>query len=465
MSDQNAPYPDQYPAPEATPAGTQPRFVAQAMSEDQVVSEPPSNGQHGLGPFTLREWIVMALAVALLILSFFGAVSVDAVGMSSSVWAFGITWLGAALFPTVAAALIAVRRFAPRVQFMGALSVDQVASVAFSVAAFLWLNLGIILGQLSSAMGDMMGFVGGGRNPVSISVIVWISFVVSLAGVFFTVVARFVPPFAEDFTNRTETVAHATARPARPLVTSPKPAPAPAPWPGAEQGQPYAYPPQGVPAQQAPTQQASTQQAPYGAPYGDPAAQQAGVASGLQDPFGGAHAQHEAPVYQAPAEQEVPAYAAPAEQEVPAYAVPAEAESAPIEDDDAQDVEAICGAEFGTSDTPDDRTSGAPDGDASAEEARPEPLVETHQEAAPATTVLPVSEQTAAAPQQAPAAQPFWALTPEQRDVHDFEGRPIYSIGPTAWALVLEDRGTYFVMRHDDGRIGYLHNTTNITRG
>ena len=62
-------------------------------------------------------------------------------------------------------------------------------------------------------------------------------------------------------------------------------------------------------------------------------------------------------------------------------------------------------------------------------------------------------------------AQPFWALAPEQCEVHDFEGRPIYSIGPTAWALVLEDRGSYFVMRHDDGRIGYLHDTTNITRG
>ena len=68
-------------------------------------------------------------------------------------------------------------------------------------------------------------------------------------------------------------------------------------------------------------------------------------------------------------------------------------------------------------------------------------------------------------PQEAPSAQPFWALAPEQREVHDFEGRPIYSIGPTAWALVLEDRGSYFVMRHDDGRIGYLHDTTNITRG
>jgi hypothetical protein len=30
---------------------------------------------------------------------------------------------------------------------------------------------------------------------------------------------------------------------------------------------------------------------------------------------------------------------------------------------------------------------------------------------------------------------------------------------------VLEDRGTYFVMRHDDGRVGYLHNVAGVTRG
>ncbi|MGO1236700.1 MAG: hypothetical protein ACTMLY_12035, partial [Microbacterium gubbeenense] len=228
MSDQNAPYPGQYAAPEATPAGTQPRFVAQAMSEDQVVNEPPANAQHGLGPFTLREWIVMALAVALLVLSFFSAVTIETVRINPSVWSLGITWLGAVLFPVVAAALIAVRRFVPRVQFMGALSVDQVASVAFAVAAFLWLNLGLILGQLSSAVNNMIGFFGGGGGVISISVIVWISFVVALAGVFFTAVARFVPPFAEDFANRTETTAHATARPARPIVAAPKPEPAPA---------------------------------------------------------------------------------------------------------------------------------------------------------------------------------------------------------------------------------------------
>ena len=58
----------------------------------------------------------------------------------------------------------------------------------------------------------------------------------------------------------------------------------------------------------------------------------------------------------------------------------------------------------------------------------------------------------------APARQQaFWALAPDERDVVDEAGTPFFRIGPTAWALVIEDRGDTFVVRHEDGRIGYLH--------
>jgi hypothetical protein len=30
---------------------------------------------------------------------------------------------------------------------------------------------------------------------------------------------------------------------------------------------------------------------------------------------------------------------------------------------------------------------------------------------------------------------------------------------------VIEDRGSVFVIRHEDGRIGYLHDVEGITRG
>jgi hypothetical protein len=73
--------------------------------------------------------------------------------------------------------------------------------------------------------------------------------------------------------------------------------------------------------------------------------------------------------------------------------------------------------------------------------------------------------------EQAPAAshpvaqQPFWALAATERDVYDAQGSPLFRIGPTAWALVIEDRGSVFVVRHEDGRIGYLHDVSGVTRG
>lgn len=75
---------------------------------------------------------------------------------------------------------------------------------------------------------------------------------------------------------------------------------------------------------------------------------------------------------------------------------------------------------------------------------------------------------TSWAPQHEPEPvrhQAFWALAPDERDVVDEAGAPVWRIGPTAWALVIEDRGDTFVMRHEDGRIGYLHNTSGVTRG
>ncbi|MGP6178108.1 hypothetical protein ACTU6U_12525 [Microbacterium sp. A196] len=61
--------------------------------------------------------------------------------------------------------------------------------------------------------------------------------------------------------------------------------------------------------------------------------------------------------------------------------------------------------------------------------------------------------------------QPFWALAPTARDVVDEQGAPLFRIGPDAWALVVEDRGGAYVIRHDDGRIGYLHEIADITKG
>lgn len=68
-------------------------------------------------------------------------------------------------------------------------------------------------------------------------------------------------------------------------------------------------------------------------------------------------------------------------------------------------------------------------------------------------------------PESPARSQAFWALAPEERDVVDESGIPLFRIGPTAWALVIEDRGEVFVVRHEDGRIGYLHVIEGVTRG
>lgn len=87
------------------------------------------------------------------------------------------------------------------------------------------------------------------------------------------------------------------------------------------------------------------------------------------------------------------------------------------------------------------------------------------------TEVQPLFEQPSewAAPETAApepeVQQAFWALVPEERDVLDESGIPLFRIGPTAWALVIEDRGPVYVVRHEDGRVGYLHDVSGVTRG
>lgn len=98
------------------------------------------------------------------------------------------------------------------------------------------------------------------------------------------------------------------------------------------------------------------------------------------------------------------------------------------------------------------------------------------EEAAPVSSAAePAYDETAAFPfaveedrvEPAPAAatQAFWALSPVERDVVDENGLPLFTVGPTAWALVIEDRGDRFVVRHEDGRVGFLTDISGVTRG
>lgn len=119
--------------------------------------------------------------------------------------------------------------------------------------------------------------------------------------------------------------------------------------------------------------------------------------------------------------------------------------------------------------------------DASADEHPYAPSVDAPAYSEPVVAAEPTAETTAFAPDEAttprasgeaaeqaaaaPATQPFWALVPVEREVVDEAGVGIFTVGPTAWALVIEERGDVFVIRAEDGRVGYLHDTSGVTRG
>lgn len=302
------------------------------ISEGVDAVTPEEKPQYGVGPFSVREVTLVGVWLVAFVVSFFGVASQQAMSQllfGGSVWTNGLDWILTIGAPTVAVFLIVLRRFSPDgIRRVGSLGIDQFASVAFSVSAVIW--LGLLWRNVAVAIETGVWIYGW---------VAWLEFFLMLAGVVLTVVAPFIPPFAEDFAGRREIVAHRNARPIR--AVSPRPA----------------RPPRPV--------------------VEDSNADTAAFATG--------------------------AYAdrAPAEQ----------AEWTPTQS----------------------RDTGAP---------------------------VERVEAASSSSQQA-----FWALTPEERDVVDERGEPLFRVGPTAWALVLEDRGEVFVVRHEDGRVGYLHDVSEVTRG
>ncbi|WP_030143335.1 hypothetical protein [Mycetocola saprophilus] len=71
-----------------------------------------------------------------------------------------------------------------------------------------------------------------------------------------------------------------------------------------------------------------------------------------------------------------------------------------------------------------------------------------------------------AVPAQPVRTAPFWVYSYTPRPVHSVDGQSVlFEMGPAAWVLAVEDRGTALVLRADDGRIGILHDLSNLTRG
>ena len=402
--------------------------------EDGVLYDDEVTPEFGILGFTLRELLIVGVWLIAFVASFFPYLG------DASIWGTGIQWVLPIGVPTVAVFLLILRRFSPEgIRRVGSLGIDQFASVAFSVAAVFW--LGVLWNAVAFVI--EVGVFGLFWNGI-------VQLVAMLALVVLTVFAPLVPGLKEDFHGRLVTLAHRNANPVRPVIARPRPEPV-----------------------------AADDAAPA-ATADDATSGTAADASTPEEDFAAAD------TYAAP-----PAYSAPSPYTT--EAVPAEGLDVELSGQQATDEVArldlaeqvplashASGGGTGTEQTTSDdeyapsysrRTWGQEPEIVSDTGSIESLLGATAQDvSSPETTAFPAVDDAtdldATNPREAaPAAQPFWILAAYDRDVHDERGEAIFQIGPNAWALVIEDRGGAYVVRHDDGRIGYLHDIADITRG
>jgi len=479
-----------------------------ASSDTEVDDGPlpvvaPQQGWFG---FTLRELIVIAAWAIAFALSFVpGAGSV--LDTSATVWTMNGAWALAIGVPTAAVFLIVLRRLSPEgIRRVGSLGIDQFASVAFSVALVSWVVL----------LWQQLDLVAATRRSALVTWPLWLEILLALVLVAVTVFAALIPGVREDFEDRIETLAHRNANPVRPVFTRPRPVRArgsisdPQNEDDVDPGLLHenevgaaghlsatgvtgavvqgaaGYVPEhhresflaseendGSDASSAETPTvAGTSRAADGAPFDVMPAEDAPTEA----------------ILDALPEKRQDAAADKPQDAAPETRLDAEAHSSATDAPEKEGELATRADARRAADAEVSQKSG-PDADArrgSADEqnavAAPRDLSDTMTEvlgdllepsltdevATHAVDVVPQErnrEGAAASATQEEQPQPFWALAPDTRAVHDARGDTIFTIGPEAWILVLEDRGGAFVVRHDDGRVGYLHDTENMTRG
>ena len=387
--------------------------------EDGVLYDEDVTPEYGILGFTLRELLIVAVWLVSFVVSFFP------LGGGLSLWGVGIQWILPIGVPTAAVFLLVLRRFSPDgIRRVGSLGIDQFASVAFSVSATVW------VGMLWLAVSTLIegGFWSLPWNGL-------LMLVASLALVVLTVFAPIIPGLKEDFHGRLVTLAHRNANPVRPVIARPRPevvaapeatatpetaaapdAAAPASENDADFTETTAFPPEF-------DQELSGQQATD---------EVARLDLATQVPLAAHASGGDTGTEQVTADDEY----------VPTYSRRSRGEEQEIVSDTGS-IESLL------------QTAARVEGEGRAEEpyAAEDDGVEN-------------TDLDATNPREsAPVAQPFWILAPSERDVHDERGEPLFRIGPSAWALVIEDRGGAYVIRHDDGRIGYLHEISDITKG
>lgn len=418
-----------------------------------AVAKPGTTNQAVLGPFTIRDLTVFAATLVLLVASllpvFFGRFNLWNAG---SLFFLG---LGIVL-PLIVTALFVARRLAPGTKVrIGSLSVDQFASVVASFAlAFFFVSAAA--GYVPSLL---VGLVG--------SVILFAA----------TVLSRFIPFFSGDFLGRDEATAHVVARES--AVPLPKPHTPKEPKPAAEadSGSKRGF---GIPAGLWPSKHsdasAKTASAPEAsAPATATPATATGAAAGTAAPAAAA-------VSPAPEIREWTAAGDPTPATQAADVVPT---ASPANDHAASAAE-----ETKLADIPAAAAAPADRAAASASAAAPVPEAATHDDGAqvpaparqssaePAATAVhqqvrsaePIGATVdpASRPEESdePVHEPFWFAVAQHRTAVDPRtGAPAFVIEPGGWVLALEDRGHEFLVQHTDGRVGVLHDLSNIERG
>ncbi|PKI93216.1 hypothetical protein CW368_02755 [Actinomycetales bacterium SN12] len=463
--------------------------------DDGVLYEDQVQPEYGILGFTLRELIIIGAWLVGFVVSFF---PIGPIG--DTVWTSGIHWILMMGAPTVAVFLIVLRRLSPDgIRRVGSLGIDQFASVTAAVAAVSWAQ--VLWQQIAATIETGVLLIG------------WVAVVGQLATLVLvaaTVFAPLLPRLREDFHGRLETLAHRNANPVRPVISRPRAERESAPPPAdsaaatarAEHVDPAAQPAAGEPrvetaltmvipgatpvpdardrasasdhasapdawdAASASTEAATIQ--PSAAPAEPGFAESDVVSPGPEFTSPEPEAVSPAPEEAAPAPEPVaPEPAAPEPEPLPT-SEPAAVEPEPVADDRDDDTEvlyntaavealqSIFADEARDPGRPVEHNT-APDGMAGTAEIEPSDADEQ--------SLRRGRGEQAAESDHFGQPEPFWVLAPTERDVLDERGRPLFRIGPTAWALALEDRGGAFVVRHEDGRIGYLHDISDITKG
>ena len=403
------------------------------LDEDGVLYDDDVTPEYGVLGFTLRELLIVGVWAVSFIVSFFPLAG------GPSIWGAGIQWILPIGVPTVAVFLLVLRRFSPDgIRRVGSLGIDQFASVAFSVSAVIW------VGSLWSAVSGLIAF---GVFALSWSGI--IQLVASLALVVLTVFAPIVPGLKEDFHGRLVTLAHRNANPVRPVIARPRPEPVPA----VDTTQDEVAPDAEQPSEQ-PATEVGAEDDRFAGPPAAAVTTSYGPQGELDVELSGQQATDEIARLDVADQVPIAAHAsggdtgteetAADDEYVPNYS--RRSRNQEIASDTAS-IEAL----LETAQTVEH--TGAVEGDAA-------PFTETEDWADDSVEDESTNPRAVVDP-----AQPFWILAPTERDVHDERGEPLFRIGPSAWALVIEDRGGAFVVRHDDGRIGYLHDISDITKG